>query len=358
MEFCLNLSHHSWTRETDQGSVVSRTLETVHLADRVGLDSVWLSEDPDGWDAFAVLAAAARSTERVRLGTGVTNPYLRHPNLLAMSVATLDRLSEGRAFLGLGRGQPEWYGRRLGYDTGSPLQVLSETVDLLQQWWQPPYRASVDGYFQVKDWPHAFGPARNPPIYLAALGPKAIDLAAAKFDGLMMSEFASESFLRGLVDDLRARLAASGRSFETFPIFVRTAIEVTDDAGPALERRKNLIALINALPGMSRHMVVDGFDVPAIMRRVREAMRTDEVLAQGGAFIDMRRVGNFEAARDAIPTELVDAVSYVGSAEKIRGKLERLASIGISHVFVSPPPDLDTQSFTEMLSSIRPRACP
>ncbi len=104
MEFCLNLSHHTWTRARSMGDPVERTLETIRLADRAGLDSVWLSEDPDGWDAFAVLGAAARTTERVRLGTGVTNPYLRHPNLLAMSIATLDRLSGGRAFLGLGPG--------------------------------------------------------------------------------------------------------------------------------------------------------------------------------------------------------------------------------------------------------------
>ncbi len=355
MEFCLNLSHHSWARETDPATAVSRTLETIQLADVAGLDSVWLSEDPDGWDAFAVLGAAARSTKRIRLGTGVTSPYLRHPNLLAMSVATLDRLSDERAFLGLGRGQPEWYGRGLGYEIGSPLRALSDTVDLLEQWWQPPYRASLDGQFHVTDWAHAFGPSRRPPVYLAALGPKAVDLAAAKFDGLMMSEFASEHFLHDFVNDLGDRLSAVGRSLDAFPIFVRTAIEVTGDVETALDRRKNLIALVNALPGMSRHMVVPGFDVPAIMKRVREAMHTDEVLAQGGAFIDIRKVADFSAARSAIPTELVDAVSYVGSVEKIRGKLERLAAIGISHVFVTPPPDLDTQSFVEMLSSIRPR---
>ena len=351
MKFCLALSHHSWARSGGR-SPVDRTLETIVLADRAGLDSVWVSEDPDGWDAFAVLGAAARSTERIRLGTGVTNPYLRHPNLLAMSVATLDRLSDGRAFLGLGRGQPEWYERRLGFEVGSPLRALSETVDLLRSWWQSPYRASVEGHFDVDDWSHSFGPAQSPPIYLAALGPKALALGARKFDGLLISEFASESFLRGLVDDLRRQLPQAGKTFESFPLFVRTAIRVTDDPEPVLEQRKNLIALVNALPGMSRHMDVPGFDVPAIMQQVRKAMHTDEVLAKGGAFIDIRRVADFAAARRAIPTELVDALSYVGSAEKIRGKLERLATLGISHVFVEPPPDLDERAFAETLAAI------
>lgn len=354
MEFCLSLSHHSWTRGRDARLSVEQTLETIRLADRAGIESVWLSEDPDGWDAFAVLGAAARLTDRIRLGTGVTNPYLRHPNLLAMSVSTLDRLSNGRAFLGLGRGQPEWYEQRLGYEVGSPLEALTDTIDLLRQWWVEPHRASVDGHFKVGDWTHAFGPVTQPPVYLAALGPKALELAAAKFDGLLMSEFASIHFLRRLVNEFDERFRAGGREIDSFPIFVRTAIEVTDNPEPVLERRKNLIALVNALPGMSRHMHVPGFDVPKIMERVRRAMHTDEVLADGGAFIDIRRVADFAEARRNIPTELVDELSYVGSPARIRRKLRRLADIGITRVFVQPPTDLDERAFVTMLESVQP----
>lgn len=352
MEFCVNLSHHPWSRGGEDA--VARTLETIQVADQAGIDSVWLSEDPDGWDAFAVLGAAARATERVRLGTGVTNPYLRHPNLLAMSVATLDRLSGGRAFLGLGRGQPEWYERRLGYQVGNPLQALDETVELVRQWWRAPFRASGDGQFQVRDWAHAFGPSGMPPVYLAAVGPKALRLAAREFDGLMMTEFASAHFLGRLVDDLRPWLAASGRDLATLPIFARTAIEVTDDPEPALERRKTLIALINTLPGMSRPMEVPGFDVEAIMERVRRVMKTDEMLAAGSAFIDMRHAADLAEARRLIPTELVDELSYVGSTARIRAKLQVLQSIGISHVFVTPPASLDVAEFSELLDAIQP----
>ncbi len=342
-------------RAQNPDSAVAATLETIRIADQSGLDSAWLSEDPDGWDVFSVLGAAARTTARIRLGTGVTNPYLRHPNLLAMSVATLDRLSEGRAFLGLGRGQPEWYARRLGYDVGSPLQALRDTADLLRQWWSPPFRANGGEQFRVRDWTHAFGPEHLPPVYLAAVGPKALRLAAERFDGLLMTEFASERFLQSVVSDLRQWLPETGRDLGDFPIFVRTAVEVTDDPEPALERRKNLIALVNALPGMSRPMEVESFDVPGIMRDVRRVMHTDEVLANGGAFIDIRKVADFAAARKLIPTELVDELSYVGSPDKIRRKLERLASIGVSHVFVTPSANLDVRALVDLVESIRPR---
>lgn len=354
MEFCLNLSHHSWVKATAPLGAVAATLDAIRVADQAGLDSVWVSEDPDGWDAFAVLGAAARLTERIRLGTGVTNPYLRHPNLLAMSVATLDRLSGGRSFLGLGRGQPEWYSRALGIEVGSPLHALEDAADLVRQWWTPPHSASGGEHFHVENWSHAFGPERVPPIYLAAVGPRALALAAHTFDGLLMTEFSSESFLERVIKQTRTRLLVEGRAADSFPIFLRTAIEVTDNPEQALARRKNLIALINALPGMAHPIEVPGFDVPAIMARVRQVMHTDEVLAAGGGFIELRQVADFAAARRLIPTELVDAVSYVGSADKIREKLGRLAEIGVSHVFVSPPDQLDPAGYAELIASVRP----
>ena len=123
MRFCLDLGHQSWTTgvAADQ---IERTIAQARAADSTGFDSVWLTEDPEGWDAFAVLAVLARETTQIRLGPGVTNPFLRHPNLIAASLATLDRISGGRAFLGLGRGQPEWYEKALGVRTVDPLAAV------------------------------------------------------------------------------------------------------------------------------------------------------------------------------------------------------------------------------------------
>lgn len=355
MRFCLDLSHHPWTRASDPEAAVEATLRAIRVADAAGLDSVWLSEDPDGWDAFAVLGAAARQTERVRLGTGVTNPYLRHPNLLAMSVATLDRLSGGRAFLGLGRGQTEWYQRALGIPTGNSPAVLAEAIHLLRQWWQPPYRASAEGHFQVRNWHRAIAPLQaHVPVYLAALGPRALRVATRHADGLLVADFASLPFLERLIPRVHALLAEAGRDPAAFPIFVRTAIEVTDDPEPVLEYRKGLMALVSALPGMSRQIEVPGFDVPAIMARVREVMRTDEVLARGGAFIDIRQVADFQAARRLIPTELVAAVTYAGPADEIRRRLRALQAAGVSHVFLAPPGDRDAGEYAEVISAVTP----
>src|SRR6185436_16991146 len=70
----------------------------------IGLDEVWLGDEGPGRDPFALLAAGAARISRIRLGVGVTNPYLRHPATTAAAALTIRELSGGRMILGLGPG--------------------------------------------------------------------------------------------------------------------------------------------------------------------------------------------------------------------------------------------------------------
>ncbi|HEU0113468.1 MAG TPA: LLM class flavin-dependent oxidoreductase, partial [Thermomicrobiales bacterium] len=142
LRFGLDLSATGWRRAADRAEAAQRTLALAAAADAGGIDMISAADDPDSWDAFALLGAAATVSRRARLGSSVANPVHRHPNLIAASVATLDRLSGGRAVLGLGRGQPEWYERSLGRDASRPLARVAETIALLRQWETPPHRAA------------------------------------------------------------------------------------------------------------------------------------------------------------------------------------------------------------------------
>ncbi|MGH2615832.1 MAG: LLM class flavin-dependent oxidoreductase, partial [Thermomicrobiales bacterium] len=205
MRFTLDLSHHPWMRDTS-GGAPRHTLDVARAADAGGIDAIWVSEDPEGWDAFATLGAIAAVTQSAALGTSVTSPYPRHPNLLAASVATLDQLSGGRAVLGLGRGQPEWHRDVLGVALGDPLAVLRETVELLRNWWTPPRRASSphDGHFAIKNWERVIHPIQDHvPILLAAAGPKALDLAGEICDGVIFNMLTADDGLHDSIPHVR-----------------------------------------------------------------------------------------------------------------------------------------------------------
>lgn len=332
LKCCVEFSHHGWTK-SDPGAP-ARTIAQARAADAAGVDSIWVSEDPDGWDAFAVLSAFAVETTRARLGTGVTNPYNRHPNLIAASVATLDQLSGGRAFLGLGRGQTEWYQRALGIDTGRPLAGLDETIQLLSDWWAEDHRASSSGHFAVNNWERTVAPLRRPPMYLAAAGPKALALAGRRADGVLFNELASPDYLADAIARVKSAAVAAQRDPDGLSFFARTGIFVTDDPEPELERRKTTIAMIHALPGMQRLIATPEFDTERIIADVRRAMKTDEVLARGGGFPELRQRGDLDAARRAIPTALVARLALVGDLDLVRARLRDLAEIGVTHVFV------------------------
>ncbi len=356
MRFCLDLSHHPWNRAGDPAAAATATLAAARAADEAGIDAIWVSEDPDGWDATTLLGALAAVTASAELGTGVTSPYPRHPNQLAAAVATLDRLSGGRAVLGLGRGEPEWHAGPLGVAVGSPLAALEATITLLRQWWQPPHRASshlAGSPFRVDDWERTVHPLRQPPILLAAAGPRALALAGRLADGVIFNALTSDEFLAEAIPAVRAAARAAGRDPALLRFVLRTAVFVSDDPESFLERQKTLIALVNTLPGMERLLRLDGHDLPAMMAQVRRAMRTEELLASGAGFPALRRGGDLTAARAAIPTEVVARLAIAGPLAEAVARLRRLAALGISDVSLAPPPEPTAAAYSARLRQLR-----
>jgi len=351
LKFCVSIDHLDWTRGRDQ---VDRTVQLARMVDQAGFDSLWLNEDPDGWDAFALLGALSRETRHIRLGTGVTSPYHRHPNLIAASVATLDRLAPSRAFLGLGRGQPEWYDRSLGIPAGSAVARLEETILLLGQWWEDPPVASIEGEFRVRNWRRAIVPASKPPIYIAAVGPKALRLAGRLADGVLFNELATPEFIAWAIDLVKFSARSAGRNDSDLLFFANPAVRITDKPAEVLERKKALVAIVHALPGMDRLLMNPSVDVDSIMKRVRALMKTEDVLSRGGAFADFRAEGDLEAALAVVPAELVERGTAIGSLDLVRAKLREFEATGITHVFIDRRgmPD-GHEALTELVQILR-----
>ncbi|MCA9859159.1 MAG: LLM class flavin-dependent oxidoreductase [Thermomicrobiales bacterium] len=330
MRFALQLHHRAWA----QGGSSAATLALAQRADRAGFDALWVTEDPDGWDAFALLGAISQQTRQIQIGTGVTNPYMRHPNLIAASVATLDRLAPGRTFLGLGRGQPEWYERALGMEIGSPVRRLDETIALQHQWWKDGI-ASLDGEFRIDRWIRVVRPTHTPPIYIAAAGPKALDLAGRVADGVRFNFLSTPDYLKSAIARVRASASAAGRNPATLAFIADVGLAVTDDVALALARRKRFVANVLALPGMEVLLQNPELDVAGIMRRVRLHMRTDELLTRGGAFADFALDGDVHAAIAEIPDALVAPGRIVGGLDEVRLRIREFAEIGVTELIVS-----------------------
>lgn len=359
MRFDISLSHHDLARAQakDEAAGYQRPTATLAARDRLvafaraaeagGAGSIWVSEDPEGWDAFAILTLLATQTSTIRLGTGVTNPLLRHPNQIAAALSTLDIVSGGRAFLGIGRGEPAWYREGLGQSIPKqPLDGLARTIELLREWWQPPHRVEAAGtidagtVFPVRTWERTINPLSDstvPPVVIAAAGPMALRLAGEVADGVLFNDLASDAYLASAITLVRDSATRAGRDPASLRFTYGTRVLITDDPAPEIERRKVTVALINALPGMDRQLEGAGFDIPDLIGRIRRTLGSDELLARGGGFPELRRGGRLGEAARLVPSALVARLSVIGPADHVRDRLRELAAMGVDTVLVQLP---------------------
>ena len=134
--------------------------------------------------------------------------------------------------------------------------------------------------------------------------------------------------------------ADAGRDPEAMSFIARCQVTITNDPEALYEKRKTTVAMIHSLPGMERLLQSDSHDINQVMADVRKAMRVDTVLDRGGAFSELRREGDLEAARAAIPTSLMSELVVAGDIASVRKQLTDLANIGVTHVFLAAPTEI------------------
>ena len=170
--------------------------DLVALAKRleaVGYDSLWVADEtpmayPEviEYEAFSVLSALARETSRIRLGTLVTPPVLRHPLMTAMAVTSVDHASNGRVTLGMGVGgvpaDLEGVGRG-GISNAELVNHLDEQLDTIDRLLRGETVTRTEGFYPTTN-AVVQRPVQQPrpPILVAAHGPKSLRVAARRAD--------------------------------------------------------------------------------------------------------------------------------------------------------------------------------
>src|ERR1700750_1675795 len=197
--------------------------DLFEAARRVGSDHIWTAE-ADGSDAWTPLAWWGSPTERIKLGTAVSQLSARPPVTLAMTAVTMDHLTQGRVLLGIGTSNPQvvegWYGEPYP----RPLERTREYIDIVRQviarrapvsydrkHYQLPLQPENGGTGLGKPLRSILHPYRTEiPIYLGAEGPKNVALAAEVADGWNVIFFspARDDFYAKALDEVFARPGA------------------------------------------------------------------------------------------------------------------------------------------------------
>lgn len=323
MRLGLNLGH--WGARSDRDN-----LALAQEADRLGYAVVWAAE-AYGSDAPTVLAYVAARTERIDIGSAVMQIPARTPACTAMTAATLDTLSGGRFRLGLGVSGPQvsegWHGVRFD----QPLARTREYVDIVQKALRRE-RLTYDGKHWTLPLPGGAGKAlqltihpirEQIPVYLAAIGPKNLELAGEIADGWLAIFFSPELSTESL-EHLRAGRARRGLDLHGFDVVPLVPVSVGSDLEACAAPVRAYSALYIGGMGSREQNFYNrlaarlGFDEAA--RRVQ------------GLFLDRRQ----RDAAAAVPMEFVDATALIGPVPRIVDRLGAFAAAGVTTLSVLP----------------------
>jgi len=289
-------------------------------AEKLGYDSLWTAE-AYGSDALMPLAWWGASTRRLKLGTGIVQISARTPAATAMAAMTLDHLSGGRLILGLGVSGPQvvegWYGQPFA----KPLARMREYIAVLRQIWAregpltndgPHYPLPLPGTELGKPLKSTIHALREDiPIFLAAEGPKNIALAGELGDGWLALFYSPhhDDFYREALAEGFARPGAH-RAPEDFEVTAGVPLIVTDDIESTVDAMRPMYALY--FGGMGAKGT--NFHANVAIRMGYEA--------QVAKIQELYLSGEKAQAAAAVPTELIEKLTLIGSKEKIRHDLE------------------------------------
>ncbi len=304
-----------------------RTVALAQEAERLGYDAVFTAE-AWGSDVFTPLAWIGAHTERIRLGTGIAQISARAPTATAMAALTLDHLSGGRMILGMGVSGPQvvegWYGAPFG----KPLARTREYVNIVRQVLARKAPVANDGehYPLPYTGEGAWGlgkplkPITHPlredlPIFLGAEGPKNVAMTAEIADGwlpLYYSPYRQEVYAD--------QIAHARPGFE---IMQGVAVTVADDVEAALVPIKQSLALyIGGMGAKSRNFHNE------LVKRMGFEAEAEQIQ-------ELFLAGRKDEATAAVPTQLADELSLVGSVERIRDRLQAWRETPVTSLLVS-----------------------
>ncbi|MEV7865622.1 LLM class flavin-dependent oxidoreductase [Streptomyces sp. NPDC088124] len=321
-----------------------RLVESVRRAEDLGFDQAWFPDSQLLWrDVFTVLTAAALATERIGLGSAVTNLATRHPAVVASAARSVAELAPGRFILGLGVGNSSVGPVGMRPSTGAEMRA---GLTLL--------KALLDG--QEWDFGGVRSRLRDPgpeiPVHLAASGPRNLKLAGEIADGAILLSGVSPKTLANATSHVRDGAIAAGRAAGEVSLTVSAFCAVTDDPLAAARRLKPICASI-AQNGGAASLALAGIevDVPAKVE---------------GVYPDLVHAEDWDAAvqicsqwvSDAAALRFAEEFCLVGTAEEIVRKLRALHADGVTSVFLQhvgsydPPTDLIESVGSEVLPGL------
>ena len=309
------------------GMPINDLIDVVKLADKRGYESAYLIESFS--DAFCFLAACARETDQIKLGTGVATVFTRNPTTIAIAAATVDSISEGRFRLGLGVGHREIHLMRDDVEIHrpspfeNPLQRLKETTELTRAVMKGAFHGERVNYegevFRVRDYEPWLKPHRDEiEIFFGAFSESTFEMAGEIADGIAPI-FVPLGFVQTMREAVARGAERAGRDPSEIDIGCYLPTAVSDDVDAA-----KLAAKYNVASHMASRQYYRNYFIRRGMGEVVERI------------VARVKGGNIDEAAPLVTDEIADMVTVYGTAEMCSEKIDRYRQAGITLPIVYP----------------------
>ena len=281
----------------------------------LGYDNFFVGDERLNHNPYSLLALAADNSEHLGLGTGVTNPYTRHPAMTAAAMATLDTISEGRAHLGLGGGSGIGLDP-LGYDQEDPVGTLRDAIKVINSLLDGDTVTLDRPEFSVDDADLDVTPDSDVPVYVAGRGPSILGLGGFRGDGVIAGAgLASPDGMAYAREKIGNGASKAGRDLSEIDIVCWAFLSVADDRDAALDGVNPLVArIVNKTP------------LPAL-----EAIGIEGDLAKQVKAIEDVRGLEAPELRDKIPRPVTEQFAVAGTPAECRARITELRESGVDH---------------------------
>lgn len=302
---------------------VREIVELAKLAEKQDFSCFWFAEDYFLRDAITNISCVAYATSKIQISTGIINPFTRNPVLVAETIATLSELSGGRMRLALGTGvQPLIENMGIGFR--HPLTAMEEAVTIIRKLLEGKtvdYSGEIFKTKQVKL-------AQNPyfdlveanlkvsvvPIYVAAIGPKMLELAGRIGDGVLFTAGFSVWNVKQAIPMVERGARNSGRSIEGMNV----GTYIVSSLGEASKEIKGFLAFDVAY-SRPENVIAAGIPEPKV------TSIHDTVMKKG-----------LLEASQMVSDDIVDQFAACGTKGEIQAKLEEFRKAGVSEPILLP----------------------
>jgi len=296
----------------------------AQLAERENFDYIWVTDHYNNRNVYVNLTSIAISTNRIRLGPGVTNPYLIHPVITAQAIASLNELAPNRVMLGMGAGDKATLDMILE-DRAKPLEAIREAVKIIRDLLEYGSTEFKGNIYKVKAAKFNFKCESKIPIFIGAQGPKMLELASSIGDGVLINSSHPK-------DLEKAMLHVKRDGSKKLEVVAATSLSIDEDEKKAY---KAAIPAVSFIVASANEELLSSHNI-----NLEKAKMVKEALIKA----------KWKEAFSNVTEDMIDSFCIAGNPNKVIERISEIFKLGIDSLVAGTPIGPNVKNSIELLS--------